>query len=99
MYLDPLLISEAWPHMVRLCDDGLVWLQNHASLVHIHMEGTQDKDQPREGGVRRNGLQPVIIDVEQHHLWLCGLQDEITKLLNLERCLQDQGDKFTEQQQ
>ena len=51
MYLDPLLISEAWPHMVGLCDDSLVWLQDHASLVYIHVEGTQDEDQPREGSV------------------------------------------------
>ncbi len=37
--------------MVGLCDDSLVWLQDHASLVHIHVEGTQDEDQPREGSV------------------------------------------------
>ena len=51
LHLDPLLISEAGPHMVGLSDDGLVRLQDHARLVHIHVEGSQDEDQPGEGGV------------------------------------------------
>ena len=86
-HLDPLLISEGWPHMMRLSDDGLVRLQNHACLVHIDMKGSQDKDEPGEGSVGGDGLQPVIIDVEQHHLRLCGLEDQVTKLLNLQSCL------------
>lgn len=77
--------------MVRLGDDGLVWLQDHASLVDIDMQGSQDEDEAGEGGVGGDGLQPVIIDVEQHHLWLCCLQDQVTKLLNLQSCLQHQG--------
>lgn len=76
--------------MVRLSADGLVWLQNHASLVHIDVQGSQDEDEAGEGGVGGNGLQPVIIDVEQHHLWLRGLQNQVTKLLNLQSCLQHQ---------
>lgn len=74
-YLDPLLVSEGWPHMVRLCDDGLVRLQNHACLVYIDVQGSQNEDKPGEGRVGGDGLEPVVVDVEQHHLRLCGLQD------------------------
>lgn len=32
--------------------------------------------------VRRNGLQPVIVQIEQDHLRLSGLQNEVPKLLH-----------------
>ena len=98
-HLDPLLIGEAGPHMVGLSDDGLVRLQDHACLVHIHVEGSQDEDQPGEGGVGGNGLQPVVVDVEQHHLGLCGLQNEVTELLNLEGSLHKHALGSEQQQQ
>lgn len=40
--------------------------------------------------VRRNGLQPVIVQIEQDHLWLSGLQNEIPKLLHLQTSLEGQ---------
>lgn len=40
--------------------------------------------------VRRDGLEPVIIEVEQHHLRFCRLQNEITKLLHLQTGLERQ---------
>ena len=76
--------------MVRLSDDGLVRLQDHTGLVHIDVQGSQDEDEPGEGSVGGDGFQPVIIDVEQHHLRLCGLEDQVTKLLNLQSCLREQ---------
>lgn len=51
IYLDPLLISERWPHVVRLCDDGLVRLEDHACLVNVDVQGSQDEDEPGEGSV------------------------------------------------
>ena len=33
--------------------------------------------------VGRDSLEPVIIQVEEHHLWLCGFQDQVTELLHL----------------
>ena len=73
--------------MVGLCYDGLVRLEDHARLVHIHMQSTQDEDEPGEGGVGRDGLQPVIVDIEEHHLGLCCLQNQVSKLLNLQSSL------------
>ncbi len=40
--------------------------------------------------VRGDGLEPVIIEVEQHHLRLCSLQDQISKLLHLQTGLEGQ---------
>ena len=34
--------------------------------------------------VGRDGLEPVIVQVEQHHLRLCSLQNQVTKLLHLQ---------------
>ena len=78
--------------MVRLCDNGLVWLQDHACLVNVDVQGSQDQDEPGEGSVGGDGLEPVVVDVEQHHLRLCSLQYQVTKLLNLQSCLQNQED-------
>lgn len=41
-------------------------------------------------GIRRDGLEPVIIQVEQHHLRLCSFQDEVSKLLHLQTGLEGQ---------
>lgn len=40
--------------------------------------------------VRRDGLEPVVIEVEQHHLRLCSLQDQVSKLLHLQTGLERQ---------
>lgn len=41
-------------------------------------------------GVRGDGLEPVVVQVEEDHLRLGGLQDEITELLYLETSLERQ---------
>jgi hypothetical protein len=38
---------------------------------------------PGECGIGGDGSQPVIIQIEQNHLGLCRLQNQVTKLLNL----------------
>mmetsp|Transcript_21771 Transcript_21771/g.52019 ORF Transcript_21771/g.52019 Transcript_21771/m.52019 type:complete len:426 (-) Transcript_21771:5117-6394(-) len=90
LHLDPLLVREARPHMVGLGDNALVRLEEHPRLVHVDVQGAQDEDQPAERCVRADGFEPVVVDVEEHHLRLCGLQDEVAKLLNLERRLERQ---------
>lgn len=40
--------------------------------------------------VRRDRLQPVIVQVEQDHLGLCGLENEVTKFLDFETGLERQ---------
>lgn len=56
----------------------------YLGAVWVDMQGSQYEDQAGEGGVRRDGLQPVIIDVEQHHLRLRGSQYQVSELLYLE---------------
>lgn len=34
---------------MRLSDRCLVWLQDHLGTIRVHMKGTQDQDQTREG--------------------------------------------------
>jgi hypothetical protein len=50
-------------------------------LVHIDVQGAQDQDEPAECCVAADGLQPVVIDVEQHHLRLRGLRNTNRKLI------------------
>ena len=45
---------------------------------------------PGESGVGRDCLEPIIVQVEQYHLGLCRLQDQISELLNLEAGLERQ---------
>lgn len=72
-HLHPLIIIEVWPDMVRLCDNCLVRLQQHLCFLIIDMESTQNEDESRKCSIWWNGLQPVIVDVEKNHLWLCCL--------------------------
>mmetsp|Transcript_35223 Transcript_35223/g.88355 ORF Transcript_35223/g.88355 Transcript_35223/m.88355 type:complete len:558 (+) Transcript_35223:1414-3087(+) len=75
---------------MRLGDDALVGLEQHARLIHVDVQSAQDEDEARKGGVGADGLEPVVVDVEQHHLRLRGLQDQVAELLDLERCLEGQ---------
>ena len=34
--------------MVRLRDSGLVWLQDNLGSVIVHVQGSQDQDQPKQ---------------------------------------------------
>ena len=88
LHLDPLLGCERGPDMMRLGDCGLVGFQGHLRLVIIHMQRAQDEDESRERGVGANRLQPIIVEVKQHHLRLCGLEDEVTELLHLQAGLE-----------
>mmetsp|Transcript_98960 Transcript_98960/g.262867 ORF Transcript_98960/g.262867 Transcript_98960/m.262867 type:complete len:658 (-) Transcript_98960:4864-6837(-) len=90
LHVDPLVVCEAWPDVVRLRHGRLVRLQDHLGAVRIHMQCAQDQDHAAERGVGRNRLQPVVVEVEQHHLWLRGFQDQITELLNLHARLEGQ---------
>ena len=54
----------------------------------VNVQGPEDKNEPREGGVGRYRLQPVVVDVEQDHLRLGGLQDQVPELLYLKARLE-----------
>ena len=81
--LDPLLVAEIRPDVVRLGYNRPVGFQKHLSLVVVDVERPEDENEPGEGGVRADGLEPVVVDVEQDHLRLRRLEDQISKLFNL----------------
>ena len=87
LHLDPLLVAEIGPHVMRLSDDRPVGLQQHLSLVVVDVERAEDQDEPAERGVRADRLEPVVVDVEQHHLGLSRLQDQVAELFNLHASL------------
>mmetsp|Transcript_59082 Transcript_59082/g.126987 ORF Transcript_59082/g.126987 Transcript_59082/m.126987 type:complete len:290 (-) Transcript_59082:3391-4260(-) len=72
LHMDPLIVREARPHVVRLCHRGLVRLQDDLGAVGIHMQRTKDEDHAAERSVGGDRLQPVIVEVEEDHLWLRG---------------------------
>mmetsp|Transcript_2955 Transcript_2955/g.8790 ORF Transcript_2955/g.8790 Transcript_2955/m.8790 type:complete len:598 (+) Transcript_2955:730-2523(+) len=90
LHLNPLLVCERGPHVVRFCGDAGVRPQHHAGLVHIDMERTQDEDEPGERRVRRYGLEPVVIEVEKEHLGLGRLENQVSELFNLQCRLERQ---------
>lgn len=48
----------------------------------------KNEDQAQESSVTADCLEPIIIDIEEHHLRFRGLQNQVAKLLNLQCCLQ-----------
>lgn len=70
--------------MMWFSDSGLVGFKEHLCSVSIHVQGTKDEDKTRECRVRRDGLQPIIIQIEQYHLWFGCFQDHVSKLLYLQ---------------
>ena len=48
------------------------------------------RDVPLTYRVWRDGLEPIVVEVEENHLRLCGLENEVTELLDLEAGLEGQ---------
>mmetsp|Transcript_39065 Transcript_39065/g.93686 ORF Transcript_39065/g.93686 Transcript_39065/m.93686 type:complete len:373 (-) Transcript_39065:1226-2344(-) len=90
LHLDPLLVRERRPDVVRLRDRRLVRAQDDLAALRVHVQRPQDEHQAREGRVRGNGVQPVVVQVEEQHLWLRGAQDEVAEALHLEARLEGQ---------
>eukprot|EP00964_Phaeocystis_antarctica_P078146 scaffold48598_cov65-Phaeocystis_antarctica.AAC.1 len=87
---DPLLVAQRGPHVVRLRRRVAVGAEHELAPLLVDVEGAQDEQQPREGRVRRDGLEPVVVDVEEDHLRLGGLEDQVAELLDLEARLEGQ---------
>ena len=62
---------------------GLIRFKDDLCAVSVHVQGSENEDQTGERCVRRNSLQPIIVQIKQYHLRLCGFQNHVTKLLNL----------------
>mmetsp|Transcript_46495 Transcript_46495/g.113223 ORF Transcript_46495/g.113223 Transcript_46495/m.113223 type:complete len:463 (-) Transcript_46495:5607-6995(-) len=90
LHAAPLVVVERGPHVVRLRHRHLVGLQDHLGAVVVDVERAQDEDEAREGRVAADAAQPVVVEVEEEHLRLRGLEDDITELLDLERRLERQ---------
>ena len=82
--LDPLVVREAGPDVVRLGDGRLVRLQDDLGPVVVDVQRAQDEDETGEGGVGGDGPQPVVLQVEQNHLGLGSLQDQVAELLHFQ---------------
>jgi hypothetical protein len=70
--LHPVLVAKRRPNVVGLGDGRLVRSENDLGLLVVDVEGSEDKDESREGGVRRDRLEPVVVEREEHHLGLSG---------------------------
>lgn len=75
---------------MRLGDRALVRSQDDLGLFVVDVQRTEDQDQSRERRVRRDRLEPIVVQVEQDHLRLSGPEDEISELFNLHGCLEGQ---------
>mmetsp|Transcript_100146 Transcript_100146/g.251031 ORF Transcript_100146/g.251031 Transcript_100146/m.251031 type:complete len:442 (+) Transcript_100146:99-1424(+) len=75
LHMDPLIVREAGPHVMRLRHRRLVGLQDDLGAVWVHVQRTQDEDHAAERCVGGNRLEPVVVQVEQNHLRLGRLQD------------------------
>mmetsp|Transcript_39335 Transcript_39335/g.83813 ORF Transcript_39335/g.83813 Transcript_39335/m.83813 type:complete len:1257 (-) Transcript_39335:3240-7010(-) len=88
--LDPLVISERRPHVMRLSHGGLVGLEDDLGSVGVDVQGSQDQDHSAECSVRGDGLEPVVVQVEENHLRLSSLQDKIAEFFDLHAGLERQ---------
>ena len=66
----------------------VVWSGDYLRHVIVDVKCSQDKNETGEGGVRGDGSQPVIIEVEESHLGLSSLEDEVSELLHLQASLE-----------
>lgn len=58
LHLDPLLICQGWPDVVRLCYGCLIWFQNNFGSIIIDMQCPENQNQTREslGEEKKNAV-------------------------------------------
>ena len=92
--MNPLFIRQCRPYMMRLRHDTFVWSEDYLRSLRVQMQCPKDQNQAAEASEALDALLPVIIEVEQKHLWLGRLENSISKFLNLKTSLKWQL-KFT----
>mmetsp|Transcript_29941 Transcript_29941/g.79797 ORF Transcript_29941/g.79797 Transcript_29941/m.79797 type:complete len:445 (-) Transcript_29941:5935-7269(-) len=90
LHSNPLVVCETRPNVVGLCHGRLIGLQDGLRPLWIDVQRTEDQDHATERSVGRNRLEPIVVEVEQHHFRLCRLQDQIAKLLDFHARLERQ---------
>mmetsp|Transcript_63487 Transcript_63487/g.174936 ORF Transcript_63487/g.174936 Transcript_63487/m.174936 type:complete len:276 (-) Transcript_63487:4603-5430(-) len=88
LHLDPLFVGQRWPDVVRLGHHRLIRPQDHLGAILRHVERAKDEDEARKGRVARDGLEPIVVNVEEHHLRLGRLEDQVAELLDLQASLE-----------
>ena len=48
LHMDPLLISQRWPNVMRLRDDTLIWSEDNLGALWVKMECPEDEDKSAE---------------------------------------------------
>jgi len=43
--LDPLIVGQSWPNVMRLCDSCFVWFQHNLGSLCVDVERSQNEDQ------------------------------------------------------
>lgn len=61
--------------MVRRRDRVLVGTKNDLGLLVVDVDGSEEEDETREGGVRGDGLEPVVVEVGEDHLGLTSSEN------------------------
>ena len=88
LHVDPLLISERWPYVMRLRHDTLVGCQDDLGSLRVQVECPQDQDQSAEACEALDRLLPVVIEIEQKHLGLRGFKNTVPELFDFEASLE-----------
>ena len=86
--MNPLLVCERRPDVVRLSYHTLVWSEDDLRPLWVQMKSTQDKYKPTEACEALNTLLPVVVQVEEKHLWLGRFENPVAELLNLQASLE-----------
>jgi hypothetical protein len=84
LHLNPLLIGQSGPNVVRLSDDGLVWLHYRLRLLDADVQGPHDEHQSRKGSETGDRFEPLIVEIVKHHLRLSCFQDQLSELFNFQ---------------
>src|SRR3989338_5245272 len=65
-----------------------IWTKNDFGTFRIEMECAHKKEKTRKSSVRRNTIQPIIIQSHEDKLRFRGFENEIANFFNLEKGLE-----------
>lgn len=81
------IFAHQQPYQISIPNSPLLH-KIHPYLVHGDVQGPENEHEAAKGGIGADGAQPVVVEVEEQHLGLGGLEDEVAKLFDLERGLE-----------
>ena len=83
-HFDPFVVRQRRPDVMSFRDRRFLRFENHCRSIVVHVQRLENQNQTREGGGRGDRLEPIVVQINHHHLRFGRFQDQIAEFLDFQ---------------